>query len=574
MISGTGAAQASTVGAGGGGGGGFMGNLGSLFGGNSIGSSIAGAGTSLFGTGGGGWWTNAGTNLINTPNWAFGLGGIGGGLLGGALFGDKGYGGVGSSLGSTAGSIIGGALIGGPIGAIAGGLLGGVGGGFLGSLFGDDEPVPRVKAGVKDGWLYSTGVEDIEPEQLEQLKQQAAAINELIGALRYSFGEKGQAAVDAYNEPVMGFGPEHLARAGNQVLQAVLDRAAASGDLMAQWISEQVDGKLGETLEESAAAVIGLVNELQYLPMAFEAFEKLGLSLGEGGEQAAIYALEIAKISGGMEALLQKEAFYYENFFSETERLQRTYDDASKVIVAFNDKLGKSGDALIDTREELRKYIEGLDLTTDAGREAYAAALDLAPVLVVLEDALGRLGNSAEDTAYDVVAAIKRLVEAQQQVSDMLSSTAEDVKLRMMTDEEKYNYYKQQIDSLVATLPSLTSIEDIVATVDMINDLSNKAIGLLDTEQLLAGMGDNWIKFLEELAGMATGLLEKVTIEQAEELGTMEDAAAVIAGSGERISAAAGSFENSARVIKAAADAIPRTISVTVNVRERSAEVA
>jgi tape measure domain-containing protein len=78
-------------------------------------------------------------NLASVSNWALAGSGIIGSLLGNALFGDKGYGSIGSSLGGAGGAIVGSMIFPG-IGTLIGGLLGGVGGGWLGSLFGDSAP--------------------------------------------------------------------------------------------------------------------------------------------------------------------------------------------------------------------------------------------------------------------------------------------------------------------------------------------------------------------------------------------------------------------------------------------------
>lgn len=108
------------------------------------------------------------TNASTTPNWGYGLAGIGGGLagnfIGKSLFGDKGYASSGGSMGGSIGTSLALASGAGPLG-IAAGLLGGsLLGGGLGSLFGDKKPDERkarfgygasealVSEGKQTGW--------------------------------------------------------------------------------------------------------------------------------------------------------------------------------------------------------------------------------------------------------------------------------------------------------------------------------------------------------------------------------------------------------------------------------------
>jgi hypothetical protein len=376
------------------------------------------------------------------------------------------------------------------------------------------------------------------------------------------------------------------------IFDQILGFAAETGDLMGVLLDERV-GELTGTVEEMMGQVTRAITELSMLPGLVKQFEFLGLSLGETEEQAYRSALAISDLAGGIEALMAKQEFYYQNFFSETERLQKSYDDARGVIVSLNGALGLSGEALIDTRKELRDYIESLDLTTEAGQQAYNTALDLAPAIVAADTAMEQLTSTAEDAA-DATAVLETnldamtsslrdsvasIIEMQQSISETLGSTSENILLRMMEDEEKYNYYKGQIDAEVARLPGLTDPAEIEASINRINSLSQAASGLLDTEQLLNGMGQEWIDFLGEVQGLATGRLEDIKGQQEDSLTKLEtgsqkiyDAGTQLVDSGNRISEASNVFLVAAGLIRDAAANMPSRI--VVEVREKTSEVA
>ncbi|PUB82373.1 MAG: hypothetical protein DBP02_15075 [gamma proteobacterium symbiont of Ctena orbiculata] len=149
----------------------------SLFGGNSIGTSLVNFGDSV------------GVGLLGNAsqyaNWQYGVAGLLGGLAGDKLFG--GHGGAGGSLGATVGM-----AFGGPVGAVIGGLAGGA----IGGAFGGDDTAyatytnRRTNAGFEDdvsvrsafGYLglADQGSSNIKAGDLRSSFEAIAAIDDLI----------------------------------------------------------------------------------------------------------------------------------------------------------------------------------------------------------------------------------------------------------------------------------------------------------------------------------------------------------------------------------------------------------
>ncbi|WP_298606953.1 hypothetical protein [uncultured Thiothrix sp.] len=113
---------------------------------------------------------------------------------------------------------------------------------------------------------------------------------------------------------------------------------------------------------------------------------KLGLSFGGMGPKAIAASEALVTLMGGMDKFTQATSFYYDNFYSDKEKEQLTLAQAAVDVRNFNKGLGLSGEAAIDTADEFRKYVDGLSLQTKEGREAYAAAMNVARSMDTVAD--------------------------------------------------------------------------------------------------------------------------------------------------------------------------------------------
>ena len=230
MAGGTGTGGMGGIGTGGMGGIGGLSGIGSWFSGTSYGTGIA----NLFGGGTYDPWTGTtsswATSLSNTPNWNFALSNIAGSLLGNALFGGKGYGGIGSTIGSTLGSALSSAFLTpilGPFAPLVGSLLGGAGGGFLGSLFGDSPSYGNFMA--------VTGTDRYQLGQLEDSEAGAYATGGF--GLTFGLSDKYSGDIDA-NELKDSF-------------QAMADLTQAIADFFGPDLAKEVEDELKKLAENS-----------------------------------------------------------------------------------------------------------------------------------------------------------------------------------------------------------------------------------------------------------------------------------------------------------------------------------
>lgn len=183
----------------------------------------------------------------------------------------------------------------------------------------------------------------------------------------------------------------------DSLLNPTLTSAQAISDLSAEneiWAA---------TLVRLGAEVVGVNGILEALGVTV-------LSLDITGAQAADSLIALA---GGMDNLAKASTYFFENFYTQEEQRARIAETTGQVIAAFNeqwkDTIAASGavtDGIIDTKEELRAFVESLDLTTEAGQQAFLAAMALAPTLVANADALAALGQAAGDATDQIIDAV------------------------------------------------------------------------------------------------------------------------------------------------------------------------
>lgn len=401
---------------------GLFGSNGLIFG-NSIGNAFGGIGdalgTSLF--------SNAGASA----NWMYGGAGLLGGMFGQAAFG--GQGGIGGGLGATLGM-----AVGGPLGALAGGVLGG----FIGGLFGGERETTGqgvqlgYGGGNFSGSQYSTWSEDggwfgddesgtdytgLDSQITTKINEYFdAAEKNILKSAEYFGYTTAQATMDSFTIAASMISTE--GKSGDEIAKIVEDWANGVRSSMykavfgADFDSFQLEG------EELSATFDRLILEIE----SVKVFSKnLGLEFGLTGKAAAQAADTIALAAGGLETLNSLVETYYQNYYTEQERLQNQYINGKSVLMAFNEEMGTA----IDGKAALRSYVDALDLTTAAGQKAFAAAMQLSPALLSMTQAQEALLNQTlalrnallEIQAGDlsILTPVKKLDEARKQFEEL-----------------------------------------------------------------------------------------------------------------------------------------------------------
>jgi hypothetical protein len=185
------------------------------------------------------------------------------------------------------------------------------------------------------------------------------------------------------------------------------------------------EGLTGEEIEAEIAAIFGKVGDelaLSAIPALQEvqdvgegAFETLvrvarqyqvvnvtldsiGVTFGAFGVASLQAREHLVDLVGGLDAFTEQAAFFAENFLTEAERV-------APIQRAVTTEMNRLGLTSVDTRDEFKAAVLGLDLTTAAGREMYAALMALAPAFAKLIDYIGETTAAFDWTDADARAA-------------------------------------------------------------------------------------------------------------------------------------------------------------------------
>ncbi|MDD5479645.1 tape measure protein [Rhodoferax sp.] len=149
-------------------------------------------------------------------------------------------------------------------------------------------------------------------------------------------------------------------------------------------------------------------------------------TLFDVGLAGADSASKLADAFGGLDALSASSKAYYDLFYTDAERLAQTSTDVAKGLALVNVTMP-------GTKDAFRSVVTGLDLTTDAGRNAYAVMLALAPEFATVADAAAAavktltaaLTDTAKTGADDAMSALERAVDAQRLIYQAQADAAE-----------------------------------------------------------------------------------------------------------------------------------------------------
>lgn len=357
-----------------------------------------------YGFGGG---INAGATTAGLLGSAAGIAaGAGIGLMGGKLI-SGGYSAWGASgnravnTGTAAGAAIGSIVpgLGTALGAVVGGLLGGVFNrafgrgpkkyddttfvGDFGSLgFSGYTSTPWKQKG---GW-FSSGRSGVQVGALDDgllgdlsaafdvMKKNAANLAGVIGVSAKS--------LDTYSDQIR----VKLTKDEEENQRLLEEAIAAVGENMVRSLVPNI----AEFSKENEAASATLQRLGENLSAANSGLKLLDLSLYEVSLSGAAVATKLVEAFGGIDSMSQATGQYYQLYYSEAERAKLSLANMAAALQGINI-------AMPDTMEELRAMVSALDLTTDAGRNAYVALLAIAPEFAAVVEATARRGQETAE---------------------------------------------------------------------------------------------------------------------------------------------------------------------------------
>lgn len=372
--------------------------------------------------------------------------------IGGAFMGYQNSGAKGAAAGAAGGYLgaKGGAAIGsyfGPIGTAAGAVIGGLLGSIGGSkLFAGDWVTKNsgIQLGVKDGDLDAYAFKYQKKKgglfgSNKKRTQLTALDDQLQGQLQDAFDDRldtvfglfdklhvdvKDGALDGLNIAAQQISTQDLT--SEQVTQLISDWFEVLGNEAVGAISKSMkldlDGYNVNQLTE-------FVNNLYSINDTFKLLNVNALPVSIwGGKLAEQYVA----LAGGMEAFNTATQTYYNAFFTDEERAVNTLAGIRKEFADLNVTLP-------DNKEGFRAMVEGIDSTTDAGRQLFiqltALSGDAATAYQILKQQSDAAKQAAADAAQQLIgnasaafSGLQRAINAQKtSVNDMLATANANV---------------------------------------------------------------------------------------------------------------------------------------------------
>ena len=295
------------------------------------------------------------------------LAGIGAGLtLGNLISGDKSLGGSswyatggGTAIGAAIGSIVPG--IGTAIGAVAGGIFGGLinaafgssakeytDTGITGTLSAMAADVEEYSKWKKAGGWFTSTKRGTEFRALNSELQGTldAALRGIGGSVAYFARSLGQ-PTDAINSFSQSINISFKDLSEQEIQQKIQEAVSGfeAGLIAAVFPSLSTFAYAGESAGDT------LKRLSDRLSMVNKVFEALGFRLNEISLSGADAANKLVELTGGIDAFTQKVDFYYQNFYSVQERLNKNTDQLTSVF-------SELGMTLPTTREAFRAIVD------------------------------------------------------------------------------------------------------------------------------------------------------------------------------------------------------------------------
>lgn len=197
-------------------------------------------------------------------------------------------------------------------------------------------------------------------------------------------------------------------------------------DMTGEEIEQQLNAVFSKVGDQMAAELLPMLTELQTIGEgAFETFMRVareyqvvdvslrsvGLTFGAVGLSSLAARDNLVELLGGLDAFADAVTYYRENFLTEAERMAPVMSS----VAAEMDRLGQAG---TDTIDEFKALVNGLDLTTQAGRDLFAALMAVAPAFNTVEKYQAAQAKADADAAAAQAKADAAQVDAAKALAD------------------------------------------------------------------------------------------------------------------------------------------------------------
>lgn len=251
------------------------------------------------------------------------------------------------------------------------------------------------------------------------------------------------------------------------------DAIAAAEEDVAEF-EEIADETFGHLIRAGEGAMDTLQALVSSVLTTNDVFRLLKSSMFEMSLEGADMARQLADLFGGLEGFTQGMSTYFQAMYTDLERATLEHDYALGTLEATFEALNLS---IPETHKGFIELVEGMDLTTVEGREAYAALVSVADEFAVVNGTAQDAANAIDGVTTALEAAqaeARRLAEAGinevldgilDRMQDRLSRIGELLDLRyrrlQVSVAAERDNLEAQFDSVMGVMTSrLEALED------------------------------------------------------------------------------------------------------------------
>lgn len=221
------------------------------------------------------------------------------------------------------------------------------------------------------------------------------------------------------------------------------------GDQMA----EAVFGQIGEFQKAGEGAMETLVRLARDYQVIDITLASIGKTFGQVGLASIAARERLVEFFGSLDDFVEQTAFFAENFLTDVERMVPIQAAVEKELT----RLGLSG---ITTKDAFKNLVLGLDTSTAAGAEMYAALLALAPAFLKVVEFSTEGSKDMEDAGKRVKDAYSKLANDLQNTIDKFKGFADSLRkfreslttgpAAMLSPEAQYKATKSAFEQTAA----------------------------------------------------------------------------------------------------------------------------
>jgi hypothetical protein len=305
---------------------------------------------------------------------------------------------------------------------------------FSGASDGIAGPIQQAYADIRTSVLGMAGALGIGNDALDNFSAQ------IMISTRKMSDDQAQAAILGAFEKLTDEMAETILRAGVRQAAAAelaLFDGAEKSRLKMKLTVQSMFGGFSHLQKEGEGAAATLQRLSSSLTAVNQAMRFLARDLFDVSIAGADMASSLVDLLGGLDGFTQAHQSYFENFYSEQERISLRFAELTRNFETLGLEAEGLAISLPETNAAFRALVEAQDLTTEAGRGAYAALLLLSSEFASLQDATGSLKGAMSGLSDAMAAEVRGLQRQLLQLQGNIAAVRDMTLADLQSDEAR-----------------------------------------------------------------------------------------------------------------------------------------